>query len=104
MNAPHNPNRSLIRILLPVAERAVFVYSLIAVSQPLRAKDINATELAIVCSACAWMGAVRGRVPLGLVRRAAGKPVRLMGASFEAHYAALNTKTKIRSIVLVTML
>ena len=27
-----------------------------------------------------------------------------MGASFEAHYAALNTKTKIRSIVLVTML
>ena len=30
--------------------------------------------------------------------------VRSMGASFEADYAALNTKTKIRSIVLVTML
>src|SRR6202021_528257 len=30
--------------------------------------------------------------------------VRLMGASFEADYAALSTKTKIRLIVLVTML
>ena len=91
--------------LLPVAERPVVRVSLIAVHNLLELKDINTTELAI--------GAVRIALGLGAVGimfrwswfdGLLENQLRSMGASFEVYYAALNTKTKIRSIVLVTML
>ena len=51
MNAPHNPNRSLIRIFCLSLSGLLLVYSLIAVHNLFELKDINATELASVCSA-----------------------------------------------------
>ena len=105
MNAPHNPNRSLIRIFCLSLSGLLLVYSLIAVHNLFELKDINATELAIgVLRIALGLGAVGAVFRWGWFDEPLESQVRSMGASFEAHYAALNTKTKIRSIVLVTML
>ena len=105
MNAPHNPNRSLIRIFCLSLSGLLLVYSLIAVHNLFELKDTNATELAIgVLRIALGLGAVGAVFRWGWFDEPLESQVRLMGASFEAHYAALNTKTKIRSIVLVTML
>src|ERR1017187_5578253 len=105
MNAPHKPNRSLIRIFCLSLSGLLFVYSLIAVHNLFELKDINATELAIgVLRIALGLGAAGAVFRWGWFDEPLESQVRLMGASFEAHYAALNTKTKIRSIVLVTML
>jgi len=105
MNAPHSPNRSLVRIFCLSLSGLLFVYSTIAVYGLFTLESIDATELAI--------GSLRialGLLALGVLLRwdrlaePLERQIGLMGASFEADYANLSTKTKIRLIVLVTML
>jgi hypothetical protein len=105
MNAPRNPNRSLVHIFCVSLCGLLFVYSTIAVYGLVALENINATELAT--------GVLRialGLLALGILfcwgrlAEPLERQVGLMGASFEADYANLSTKTKIRSIVLVTML
>src|SRR5258708_22765231 len=105
MNAPRNPNRSLVHIFCVSLCGLLFVYSTIAVYGLVALENINATELATGA-----VGVGFGFLGLGLLFGWGGlaepleRQVGLMGASFEADYANLSTKTKIRSIVLVTML
>jgi SAM-dependent methyltransferase len=105
INAPHDPNRSLVRIFGLSLSGLLFVYATIAVYGLFTRDGTNATELAI--------GALR--ISLGLLAMGVlfcwdrlaeplERQIRLMGATFESDYANLSTKTKIRSIVLVTML
>jgi SAM-dependent methyltransferase len=105
MNAPHNPNRNLIHIFCLSLGGLLFVYASVAVYGLFASERIDAAELAI--------GALRvslGLAALGVLFRwdwlegPLQRQVRLMGDTFEADYANLSTKTKIRSIVLVTML
>jgi spermidine synthase len=105
INPVHNPNRSLIRIFCLSLGGLLSVYSAIAVYGLVQLETINATELAISAL----------RIALGLaalvvvfrwdrLAEPLERQVRLMGLGFEADYANLSTRTKIRSIVLVTML
>lgn len=104
IDAHHNPNRSLVRIFCLSLGGLLFVYTAIAIYGLATREGVGVAELAT--------GLVR--IALGLTLAALfcwgwlGEPlqrqVSLMGATFEADYANLSTKTKIRSIVLVTML
>jgi SAM-dependent methyltransferase len=102
---PHNTNRSLIRIFCLSLSGLLLVYAAIAAYGLASPESINATG----------PGTGLLRIALGLI--AAGVLLRwgwsaepldgqveLMGAAFEADYANLSAKTKIRLIVLVTML
>jgi SAM-dependent methyltransferase len=105
MNASHNPNRSLVHIFCLSLSGLLVLYSAIAVYDLVTRESASAAELAA--------GVVR--IALGLLAFAvlfgwgwfAGplqRQVGLMGALFEADYASLSTKSRIRLIVLVTML
>jgi hypothetical protein len=105
MNASHNPNRSLVHIICLSLGGLLVLYSAIAVYDSVTRESVNAAELAIgtvrialglvaLCLLFSW-----GRLAEPLQRQ-----VGLMGAAFEADYANLSTKTRIRLIVLVTML
>jgi SAM-dependent methyltransferase len=105
MNASHNPNRSLVHIFCLSLSGLLVLYSAIAVYDLVTRESATAAELAA--------GVVR--IALGLLALGvlfgwswfAGplqRKVGLMGATFEADYANLSTKTRIRLIVLVTML
>src|ERR1019366_1182493 len=105
MNSTHNPNRSLVRIFGIALSGLLMVYSMIAVYGLFELENISAAELSI--------GMVRIALgPLALLvlfrwgwrADPLDRQVRRMGATFEAGYANLSTKTRIRSIVLVTML
>jgi SAM-dependent methyltransferase len=105
INVSHNPNRSLVHIFCLSLSGLLFVYSLIAVHNLLELKDINTTELAIgVLRVALGLGAVGIMFRWSWFDGLLESQLRSMGASFEVYYAALNTKTRIRSIVLVTML
>jgi len=101
----HNPNRSLIRIYCLSLSGLLFVYSTIAVYGLFQLETVNATELATGMLRIA-LGLIALGVLLywGRLAEPLERQVRLMGASFEADYANLSTKSKVRSIVLVTML
>jgi SAM-dependent methyltransferase len=105
MNASHNPNRSLVQIFCLSLSGLLVLYSAIAVYDLVTRESASATELA----------AGVARIALGLLALGvlfgwgwfAGplqRQVGLMGAVFEADYANLSTKSRIRLIVLVTML
>jgi SAM-dependent methyltransferase len=105
MNASHNPNRSLVHIFCLSLSGLLVLYSAIGVYDLVTRESANATELA----------AGVARIALGLLALGvlfgwgwfAGplqRQVGLMGALFEADYANLSTKSRIRLIVLVTML
>ena len=103
MNASHNPNRSLVHIFCLSLGGLLVLYSTIAAYDLVTRESANAAEVAI--------GAVRialGLLALGVLFRwswlEVERQVGLMGTAFEADYANLDTKTKIRLIVLVTML
>jgi spermidine synthase len=103
--APHNPNRSLIHIFCLSLSGLLFVYSAIAVYSLFQLESINAADLVT-----GLLRIAPGLLALGILLRWGSfaepleRQVALMAASFEADYANLSTKTKIRSIVLVTML
>jgi SAM-dependent methyltransferase len=105
MNPSHNPNRSLVHIFCLSLSGLLVLYSAIAVYDLVTRESATAAELAA--------GVVR--IALGLLALGvlfgwgwfAGplqRQVGLMGAAFEADYAGLSTKRRIRSIVLITML
>ncbi|MEA2896375.1 MAG: hypothetical protein QOJ84_1990 [Bradyrhizobium sp.] len=105
MNASHNPNRSLVHIFCLSLGGLLVLYSAIAVYDLVTRESLDAAEFAI--------GAVRialGLLALGVLLRWSRlaaplqRQVGLMSATFEADYANLSTKTKVRLIVLVTML
>ena len=105
MNSAHNPNRSLVRIFGIALSGLLLVYSIIAVYGLFELENTDAAQLSI--------GMVRialGPLALLLLFRwgwradPLDRQVRRMGATFEAGYANLSTRTRIRSIVLVTML
>ncbi len=105
MNSAHNPNRSLVRIFGLASSGLLLVYSMIAVYGLFALENIGAADLAV--------GAVRIALgPLALIvllrwgwhADLLDRQVRLMGMTFEADYANLSAKARIRSIVLVTML
>jgi SAM-dependent methyltransferase len=104
-NSAHNPNRSLIRIFGLALSGLLLVYSVIALYNLCALENMNAAELAV--------GVFRitlGPLALGVLLHwgwrvgPLDRQVRLMGATFETDYAKLSAKTRIRSIVLVTML
>jgi SAM-dependent methyltransferase len=105
MNAPHNPNRSLIRIFCLSLSGLLLVYAIIALYGLFGLENSNAAEVAI-----GLLRIVLGLLAVGVLFRwgwfdqPLETQVRLMGASFEADYANMSTKTRLRSIVLVTML
>jgi hypothetical protein len=96
MNSAHNPNRSLIRIFCLSLSGLLFVYSTIAVYGLFQLETVNATELAT-----GMLRIALGLLALGVLLRwgwlaePLERQVGLMGASFEADYANLSTKTKI---------
>lgn len=105
MNSAHSPNRSLVHIYCVSLGGLLFVYGAISAKGLFAAESLTATEfttgvLRIVLGLLA-LGAV---VYWGRFAEPLESRVRLMGVAFEADYANLSTKTKVRLIVLVTML
>jgi SAM-dependent methyltransferase len=105
MMTSHNPNRSLVHIFCLSLSGLLVLYAAIAVYDLVARESAAAAELTT--------GVVR--IALGLLALGvlfgwgwfAGplqRQVGLMGAVFEADYANLSTKSRIRLIVLVTML
>ncbi|MGZ3291525.1 MAG: hypothetical protein ACXU87_26200, partial [Xanthobacteraceae bacterium] len=105
MNSAHNPNRSLIRIFCLSLGGLLAVYAILGVTNlfPLESGNTAQQAVGLLRSALAL-------VAVGLLIRwswfdeALERQVATMGTTFEADYAALSTRTKIRMIVLVTML
>ena len=105
MTSAHNPNRSLVRIYGMALGGLLSVYSMIAVYGVLAQENATAADLAIgmvriALGPLALFVMVRWGWRLDALERQVG----LMGAAFEADYANLSPRTRIRSIVLVTML
>ena len=105
MNPAHNPNRSLVHIYCQSLSGLLFIYATISARALLTLDTIAAIDLAT--------GVLRitlGLMALGIMlywdrlAEPLQREVRLMGVAFEADYANLSTKAKVRSIVLVTML
>jgi SAM-dependent methyltransferase len=105
MNSAHSPNRSLVHIYCVSLGGLLFVYGAISAKGLFTAESLSATELTTgvlrivlgLLALCALIYWDRFAEPLE-------SQVRLMGVAFEADYANLSTKTKVRLIVLVTML
>jgi len=105
MNSAHNPNRSLIRIFCLSLSGLLLVYSMIAVYGLFQPESSGATQIAIgVLRIVLGLVAVGVLLRWGLVDEPFDTQVRLMASSFEVDYATMSTQTKIRLIVLVTML
>ncbi len=104
MNAPHDPNRNLVRIFCLSLGGLLIVYATIAIYSLFALENAGAPEIAV-----AVLRVVFG-LGLGLLfcwsslAEPLAHQVALMGAVFETDYANLSTKTKIRAVVLVTML
>src|ERR1700730_10875977 len=104
MNAPHDPNRNLVRIFCLSLGGLLFVYATIAIYGLFALENAGATEIAVA--------ALRVVFGLGLgllfcwswLAEPLAHQVGVMGAVFETDYANLSTKTKLRAVVLVTML
>jgi spermidine synthase len=105
INASHNPNRSLVHIFCLSLSGLLLLYSTIAVYRLFQLESIDAADLAV-----AGLRIVLGLAAVVVLFRwdsLAGpleNQVAVVGATFEADYANLSTKSKIRLIVLVTML
>ena len=105
MNSAHNPNRSLIRIFCLSLSGLLAVYAILGVTNLFQLESGNTAELAVgVLRSALALVAVGFLIRWSWFDAALERQVAMMGATFEADYSALSTKTKIRMIVLVTML
>jgi spermidine synthase len=104
INTSENPNRSVVGIFCLSLGGLLFGYAAIAAYGLAVAESIGNTEL--------FAGVLRIGLGIALgvlfcwgwLAEPFERQVSLMGATFESNYANLSTKTKIRLIVLVTML
>ena len=105
MMTSHNPNRSLVHIFCLSLSGLLVLYSAIAVYDLVTRESATAAELV-----AGGVRIVLGLFALGVLfgwgwfAGPLQRQVGLMGATFEADYANLSTKTRVRLIVLVTML
>lgn len=104
IDAHHNPNRSLVRIFCLSLGGLLFVYTAIAIYGLATREGVGVAELATGLVRIALGLTLAALFCWGWLAEPLQRQVSLMGATFEADYANLSTKTKIRSIVLVTML
>jgi len=104
MNTSDNPNRSLVRIFCLSLGGLLFAYAAIAAYNLVAGDGVNTTDLSAgVLRIC--LGLALGVLFCwGWLAEPFERQVGLMGTAFESDYANLDAKTKIRSIVLVTML
>jgi SAM-dependent methyltransferase len=101
----HNPNRSLIGIFCLSLSGLLIVYSAIAVYGLLQLETVSAAELAAgLFRVALGVAAVGALLRWGWFAEPLDSQVRLMATAFEADYANMSRKSKIRAIVLVTML
>ena len=104
MDSAHNPNRSLIRIFCLSLCGLLLLYSMLSIHSVFQ-PDICGIEMAIgVLRVVLGLLALGALFRWGWVAESLQRHVTLMSTAFEADYASLSTKTKIRLIVLVTML
>jgi SAM-dependent methyltransferase len=105
MNSAHNPNRSLVHIFCLSLTGLLWVYSTIAAYGLSQLETISAMELAVgLIRIALGLAALVFVVRWGALAKPLQRQVERMGATFEVDYANLDTRTKIRLIVLVTML
>jgi len=104
MNTSDNPNRSLVRIFCLSLGGLLFAYAAIAAYNLVAGDGVNTTDLSAgVLRIC--LGLALGVLFCwGWLAEPFERQVGLMGTAFESDYANLDAKTRIRSIVLVTML
>jgi len=105
INPSHNPNRSLVQLFCLSLSGLLVLYSAIAVYDLVTRESASAAELATsvvrIALGLLALGVLFG---WGWFAGPLQRKVGVMGAVFEADYAGLSTKTRIRLIVLVTML
>ena len=104
INASHNPNRSLVRIFCLALGGLLFVYTAIAIYTLMMRPDVGAAEFATSLVRIGFGLALGALFCWGWLSEPLEHQVLRMGETFEADFAALDTRTKIRAIVLVTML
>ncbi len=104
MNTSDNPNRSLVRIFCLSLGGLLFAYAAIAAYNLVAGDGVNTADLSAgVLRIC--LGLALGVLFCwGWLAEPFERQVGLMGTAFESDYANLDAKTRIRSIVLVTML
>jgi spermidine synthase len=104
IDAAHDPNRSLVRIFCLSLGGLLFVYAAIAIHGLMMRQDAGAAEFAAGVVRSALGLALAGLFCWGWLTEPLQREVASMGTAFEADYAARSTKSKVRAIVLVTML
>ena len=104
MNTSDNPNRSLVRIFCLSLGGLLFAYAAIAAYNLVAGEGVNTTDLSAGVLRIGLGLALGVLFCWGWLAEPLERQVGLMGTAFESDYANLDAKTKIRSIVLVTML
>ena len=104
MNTSDNPNRSLVRIFSLSLGGLLFAYAAIAAYNLAAGEGVNTTDLSAGVLRIGLGLALGVLFCWGWLAEPFERQVGRMGAAFESDYANLDAKTKIRSIVLVTML
>jgi SAM-dependent methyltransferase len=104
MNTSDNPNRSLVRIFSLSLGGLLFGYAAIAAYNLAVGEGVNTTDLSAGVLRIGLGLALGVLFCWGWLAEPFERQVGRMGAAFESDYANLDAKTKIRSIVLVTML
>lgn len=104
MNTSDNPNRSLVRIFCLSLGGLLFAYAAIAAYNLVAGEGVNTTDLSAGVLRIGLGLALGVLFCWGWLAEPFERQVGLMGTAFESDYANLDAKTRIRSIVLVTML
>ena len=104
MNTSDNPNRSLVRIFSLSLGGLLFAYAAIAAYNLAVGEGISTTDLSAGVLRIGLGLALGVLFCWGWLAEPFERQVGRMGAAFESDYANLDAKTRIRSIVLVTML
>ena len=103
-HASHNPNRSLVRSFSLSLGGLLFAYATIAVYVLLALENPGWAELAVGVLRIAFGFGLALLFCWGWLAEPLERQVGLMGVLFEADYAKLSSQTRIRAVVLVTML